>query len=209
MKEFYTQCLKDLYALTGIEQVLWMQRDLKDGKRNFDLCVAGMVEQSKTFAYIPEEAQQKIILKMMVEDKDYSMLNSRTVYKWLNMFKDAYFTKNAAPQETPLVNLTPEASARVDKLLEGYKTSLMDFRPKYSKLDEEKEKIQQEDSERVEGRHSYAKEYYRNKRNENLQVYNVDGIEIPARDEDHAKKQYLQAFGKEPETVVLKETGQI
>jgi len=215
MKEFYIQCLKDLYALTGIKQVQWMLMDTtrvdpndKDsqtnGERNFDLCVAGMIEQSKSFSYIPEEAQQKIILKMMVEDKDYEMMNSRTVYKWLNMFRDSYFTQHNTPTETPRVVLTPEASARVDKLLEQYKTSLTDFRPRYGNLAEEKAKITEEDKDRIEGKKSYAKEYYtqRNQK-QNLRTFNVDGIEIPAKDEDDARKQYVYAFGKDPESISL------
>jgi hypothetical protein len=121
MKEFYTQCLKDLYALTGIEQVRWMQNDLKDGKRNFELCVAGMVEQSKAFPYIPIEAQQKIILKMIIEDKDYQMLNSRTVFRWLNLHRDAYFINANAPEETPRVQLTEEEEKTVNALIEQWK----------------------------------------------------------------------------------------
>jgi len=199
MKDFFTQCLKDLYALTGIEQVLWMQKDLKDGKRNFDLCVAGMVEQSKAFSYISEEQQQKIILKMMIEDKDYEMLNSRTVYKWLNMFKDSYFIQANAPQETPRVELTPEASARVDQLLEQYKTGLTDFRPKYTNLDDEKTKIEHEDQDRREGKKGLAQGYFAN-----LQKFIADGIEIPASSLESARKQFIQAFGEEPKDIKLK-----
>lgn len=99
MNEFFTQCMKDLYALTGIEQVRWMQNDLKDGKRNFDLCVEGMAQVSKQFAYIPEDEQKKIVRRMMVEDKDYTGLNSRVVYKWLALFKDVYWSDQTHYQE--------------------------------------------------------------------------------------------------------------
>lgn len=91
MKDFFTSCMKDLYALTGIEQVRWMQNDLANGKRDFELCVDGMVETSKKFDYIPPTEQQKIIRKMMVEDREYKALNSRTVWGWLNMHKDVYY----------------------------------------------------------------------------------------------------------------------
>lgn len=101
MKDFYTQCLKDLFAFTGIEQVRWMLLDLKDGERNFDLCVEGMVQVSKLHDYISEEEQKRIVRRMMVEDKDYTNLNARTVYRWLSNAKDAHTLRDPHDHDTP------------------------------------------------------------------------------------------------------------
>lgn len=101
MKDFYTQCLKDLFAFTGIEQVRWMLLDLKDGERNFDLCVEGMVQVSKLHDYISEDEQKRIVRRMMVEDKDYTNLNARTVYRWLSNAKDAHILRDHHDHDTP------------------------------------------------------------------------------------------------------------
>lgn len=100
MKEFFTQCMKDLYALTGIEQVRWMQQDMTNGKRDFDLCVEAMCQVSKQFPYIKEPDQQAIIRRMMIEDRKYDKLNSRTVWGWLDLHKDAHYRSQTHFQES-------------------------------------------------------------------------------------------------------------
>lgn len=204
MKEFFIQCMKDLYSLTGIEQVRWMQNDLKDGKRNFELCVEGMVVKAKEFSYIPEADQKRIILEMMTKDTDYESLNSRTIHKWLSMFKDKYFIDSQAPEETPRVELTKEESARIDALAEEFKSRLIDFRPKYKNLDEEKERIENEDSERVEGRRGLAAGYVANLQQFRCYAKDESFIDIPAKDETYARMSYKEAFGREPERVETK-----
>lgn len=149
MKDFYTQCLKDLYALTGIEQVRWMLNDLKDGERNFDLCVSGMVQTSKQFPYISEDEQKKIIQRMMVEDQQYTALNSRTVSKWLSQFKDVYWTDQTHFVESPKITygeylnrclkdgLEPLSESEWDKPVSDEKMN--EFRAKLAEMFEAKE----------------------------------------------------------------------
>lgn len=107
MKDFFTQCMKDLYALTGIEQVRWMQNDLVNGKRDFDICVEAMVQVCKQFPYIEEGDQMTIVKRMMVEDKNYKSLNSRTVWGWLDMHKDAHYRGQTHYQETEVHEVAP------------------------------------------------------------------------------------------------------
>lgn len=91
MKAFFTESLYNLFALTGIEQVKWMLSDAKRGEKDFDLCVEAMVNVSRRFDYISDEDQQKIISKMMLEDRDYKGLNARVIWKWLDLHKDVYY----------------------------------------------------------------------------------------------------------------------
>lgn len=127
MKDFFIQAMKDLYALTGIEQVRWMQADLTNGKRDFDTCVNAMVATSKQFPYIKEDDQKKIISRMMIEDKTYKGLNSRQIWIWLDMNKDAYYrgqthfkeeSKLTYPEYLKVClrdNLTPLSEQEFDK----------------------------------------------------------------------------------------------
>lgn len=107
------------------------------------------------FPYIPEEAQKKIIREHMVKDQDYEALNSRTVWKWLNMNKDVWWAKEQAaePSETPPEPMSEETKKMVDKFMADLAAGMQDrTRPKFAeRLKQEMEKIAQEDKERTEG----------------------------------------------------------
>lgn len=214
MKDFFTQCMKDLNALTGIEQVIWMQRNTEidkrtgeaKGKLEFQLCVAGMIEVSKEFTYIPEVAQQNIIRRMMIQDKDYTSLNSRTIYKWLNMHKDSFFVDSNAPKKEERVVLTEDESRRIDVLADQYKSQLGGalFKPKYEGLDKEKEKVLHEDSERVDGKKGESQKYLSNLTKFVCTHDQIGSIEIPARSIQEAVKMFEMNFGFTPDSTELK-----
>ncbi len=90
MKDFLIQCLKDLEPLTGIRQLYYLQSDLEDGERKKDVLIKGMLIACEKFPYIPDEAKKAIISSQMIEDQEYDALNSRTIWKWLNAFKQPY-----------------------------------------------------------------------------------------------------------------------
>lgn len=113
MKSFFTECMKDLFALTGIEQVRWMQADLLNGKRDFELCVDSMVQVSLKFDYISLADQKQIIRRMMVEDKQYKGLNSRTIWGWLDLHKDVHYRGQTHFQETESANAVYPSEAEV------------------------------------------------------------------------------------------------
>jgi hypothetical protein len=141
----------DLYAITGIEQVRWMQNDLKDGKRNFDLCIDAMVRVSAQFPYIKDEDQKAIITRMMMEDKKYESLNARTIYAWLEMNKGSYFAEANAPEEIPFVELSDEEKANIDKIADEYKAKLIGQKLDAKGIEEDMKRIQEEDKIRIEG----------------------------------------------------------
>ena len=157
MKDFFKRCLEDLEPLTGIRQLYFLQTD-QDGERKITVLIAGMIETSKQFPFISELDQQRIIREQMVKDQDYDSLNSRTIYKWLNMNKDFYFMgANSAP-EAPRVLLSDEEKERIDQLANQFKSSLVgNFRPEYKDIQKEIDEIKLEDLEKQEGRVSDAK----------------------------------------------------
>jgi hypothetical protein len=154
MKDFFKQCLEDLESLTGIRQLYFMQID-PDGPRKISVLIAGMLETSKQFSYISEADQQRIIREQMAKDQDYDSLNSRTIYKWLNMNKDFYFMDANSVPEAPRVALSDEEKERIDQLANQFKMSLMgDFKPQYKDLEKEIETLKLEDEERLDGKRS-------------------------------------------------------
>lgn len=121
MRDFFIQCLKDLESLTGLRQLFFLQSDLQDGERKKNVLIEGMILVAKKFDYIPEEEQKKIISRMMVEDQDYDSLNSRVIWKWLNLHKDKYFEGQSHYEE---INTKPAPPEVADKYIEQVKESL-------------------------------------------------------------------------------------
>jgi len=158
MKEFFIQCMKDLEPLTGIRQLFFMQSDIEDGQRKFDVLIKGMVSKAAEFDYIPEAVQKAIIKKMMVKDQEYDQLNSRVIDKWLNLHKDQYFTSK--PEELKPVQLTEEQAMRVDALItEALKNLAPDPRSVFKGWEKEAENIKAEDNERQSGNKAASLQY--------------------------------------------------
>jgi hypothetical protein len=157
MKEFFEQCLRDLEPLTGKRQVYYWQTETEPdatgkpkGARKFEVCVMGMVTQSKFFSYIPETDQKRIISEMMVKDQEYEALNSSVVFKWLSMYKDKYFTDANAPGPERLHEYTEEEKQRIDKLANEFKAQLVGQTPNFKGIEKDIEALKREDAERVE-----------------------------------------------------------
>jgi len=154
MNDFILQCLDELEPLTGIRQLYFLQSD-PEGERKIQVLIKGILMTCQQFPYIPEEAQKKIIREQMVKDQDYEALNSRTVWKWLNMNKDVWWAKEQAaePSETPPEPMSEETKKMVDKFMADLAAGMQDrTRPKFAeRLKQEMEKIAQEDKERTEG----------------------------------------------------------
>lgn len=95
MKEFFFECLRDLKDIYGVNHMHWLMQECKD-QQEFDKKKNQIVESllivSQKFDYIPEEKQQIYIRKMMVEDQNYDSLNSRVIWKWLDMHKNNHIT---------------------------------------------------------------------------------------------------------------------
>lgn len=102
MKEFFKQCLENLEPIAGHRQLFYFQSD-PDGKKKMEVCILGMIESSKRFPYIPEEDQKKIISEAMITDQEYEALNSRVIWKWLNLHKDTYWGKRMTISEEEMM----------------------------------------------------------------------------------------------------------
>ncbi len=218
MKDFFIECLKDLKDLTGINQLHWIMQECKDQQefdKKKDNIIKSMVLVSEQFNYIPEEDQKRIIRDQMIKDQDYDSLNSRVVWKWLNLYKEHFASINNAPEEIPRVILTEEQNKKIDELLNQYKEQLKgDFRPDYSKVDSEIEKIQKEDKARNEKPVSltigYKPQMSEDQFNRKMKAisdrglnkvdfndllsYEIEGKTILARNESEAQEMYLEIY---------------
>ncbi len=221
MKDFFEQCLRDLEPLTGKRQVYYWQTETEPdatgkpkGARKFELCVMGMVTQSKLFSYIPEADQKRIISEMIVKDQEYESLNSSAVFKWLSMYKDKYFTDANAPDPDKLHEYTDEEIRRIDKIANKFKAQLVGQSINFKGIQKDMEAIKVEDALRIENKAisvnrrqndeyvfrqekklSAAKDRGLDKLNFNeLKSFNVEGQNIIARTLEEAREIYIEVY---------------
>jgi hypothetical protein len=120
MKAFFKQCLDELEQINGCRQLFYIQSD-PDGKKKIEVLLAGMIEASNQFPYIPQEAQEGIIKKMMRQDQDYQELNSRTIWKWLDLHKGKY---QLEPNKEEYPIQTNELSEETKRMIKDYLNEL-------------------------------------------------------------------------------------
>lgn len=185
MKDFFTQCMEDLFALTGIEQVRWMQSDMKNGKHDFELCVSAMVEVSKKFSYISEADQQTVIRKMMVEDKQYKGLNSRTIWGWLDLHKDVYYRGQTHFDEPEVNEADLPSKEKVAEYVKQWQEAMTNI-GQPDKVNGIK-KLREEMGTFINGKD--AASYLANKK-----TFIVNEIEIRADTQEEAQKMYDETF---------------
>lgn len=128
MREFFRQCLKDLEALTGKQQLRYWEIEAasddsgiaNEAPRKVEICISGMVFVSKEFDYIPESDQQKIIRKCMITDsQNYDSLTSAVIYKWLNQHASVYWSQKGRITEEQMT--TPATDEQVDYWVNEFK----------------------------------------------------------------------------------------
>lgn len=172
MRDFFRQCLNELEDRTGLRQLFFLKSQCAN-EAEFDkrvnIILDSMVYASKSFSYIPEESQQKYILRMMVEDQDYDHLDSRTVHKWLNLHKDKHMTTPKITEE----EMTPAPPEVAEKYIEQFKEAVLKVGNPVIEVPS------LEETKRVEtGRSKFV----------------IEGIEIYATSEAEAKKAYDATF---------------
>lgn len=152
MREFFKQCMEDLESISGSRQKYYLDSDLEDGERKKKVLLDGMVEASRKFDYIPEKDQQTIIRRMMIEDQNYESLNSRVIWKWLEMHKGKYSTQPRLSEEEiiPPPPLSEEMQKQIREYLANLAGSTVKPVPQVNEWD--LKAIQEEDSISREGR---------------------------------------------------------
>lgn len=98
MKEFFLELLNNLDKLAGLRQlenIYKAHSDQDAALSEINTLMDLLVNISLKFPYIPEQAQRDIITHNVVTDPEFTSLNARIVYKWLNAQKDKYYKELA------------------------------------------------------------------------------------------------------------------
>ncbi len=152
MKDFLKSELKTLKAKTGLNQYETFSA-MPDAERQITILLDSMVLACNEFPYIPDMDKCQIIQKMIVQDQDFTALNSRSVWKWLNMHKEVYWgkIKHEAEKEIEHPPLTEEEKKELAEELERRKQSALGERMKFAGLNLTMEAIKEEDALRLTG----------------------------------------------------------
>lgn len=219
MREFFKQELNSLKAKTGLNQYENFSA-MKDAAGNsiaaeqIKLLIDSMVTVCSTFNYIPDEHKKAIIATGIVTDPDFTGLNARIVFKWLQAKNSLYFKQEAHQKETSVydkIQLTEDQRLEVDKLLEDYKKEIVGGFNQVPKLTPQQ--IQEEGQERpvYKQYQGPSKEFlemqarirsiggarYKDRinieRGLKLTVYYVDGYSVLCESQEVAQEIYIEA----------------
>lgn len=157
MRDFFKSELETLKAKTGLNQyenfsAMVDSEGKSIGAKQIGILLDSMVLACNEFPYIPDMDKCTIIQKMIIQDQDFTALNSRSVWKWLNMHKDVYWGKIKTEEENPVEYppLTEEEKKELEEELHRRKLAAMAERTKFPGLDLTMKAIEKEDAERTE-----------------------------------------------------------
>lgn len=92
MRDFFKSELETLQMKTGLKQYEHIS-NMPDAEKQFKILLDGMVLACNEFPYIPDPDKKRIIQEQIIRDQDYTSLNSRVIWKWLNAQKDHYWQR--------------------------------------------------------------------------------------------------------------------
>lgn len=161
MRDFFKQELKTLKAKTGLNQYENISA-LVDSDFQFKILLDSLVLACNEFAYIPDEDKKRIIQKSIMTSTEFTGLNSRVVWGWLNNNKEHYWSVEQTRQAANSQDLITfdQLSPDLKKQINDFKMSLMNgsIQSVPEVTDQELKKLEFEDKQRVNPQ-SYAKDY--------------------------------------------------
>ncbi len=216
MREFFKQELKTLKAKTGLNQYENLSA-LPDAEFQFKILFDSLELACEDFKYIPDKDKERIIQKGIVTAENFTGLNSRVVWAWLNANKEHFWAVETAKQSATseelktFDELKPDLQAEIRAwqatllIKEGLKPV-----PQVSQQEIDAMQIQDERSRGESLLKSYEPkpvpvyrekllEIYQRKTAEkpyaSVKVFNIDGITISAESQEEAQEIFLELLG--------------
>lgn len=156
MRDFFKSELQTLKAKTGLNQFENMSA-MPDKEKQFKILFDSLEMVCAEFQYIPDNDKKRIIQEQIIRDQDFTGLNSRVVWKWLNANKDHYWAiyqakveKQAQAQPVSFDQLPAHIQAEVNQFLASLASDGSGVKVVPSVSNEEIKAIQNEDKNRVE-----------------------------------------------------------
>lgn len=169
MRDFFKSELKTLQAKTGLRQYENLSA-MPDAEFQFKILLDSMVMACNEFPYIPDADKKRIIQEQIVRDQDFTGLNSRVIWKWLNANKDYYWSLDQTKQKpnSDMLKTFEELPDTLKKEIEAFKNKLIDspLKPVPTVTVDEIEAIKREDKIKQEGHKALSLGYQPLSKNE-------------------------------------------
>lgn len=112
MRDFFKQELKTLKAKTGLNQYENISA-MPDAQFQFKILLDSMELACNEFHYIPDNDKKRIIQEGIMRENEFTSLNSRVIWKWLNASKEHYWQVQQMKEEpTAHEPAPPEVAAK-------------------------------------------------------------------------------------------------
>lgn len=174
MRQFFKDCLYNLYAYCGNRQAEKMTDD------EIKFLLDALERISKLYHYIPEERQKEIITNCLLTDKEYQNINVRTVAKWLELNGKQYFQEVAHIPSEAIAEVV--SGEKRQEWLEIWSKSLADMNEAFTS------------ATKTGGSGTRLRENI--ERSTGNQKFVFDGFEIWAKTEEEARNIYETQVGK-------------
>lgn len=218
MRDFFKSELESLKAKTGLNQYENLSA-MPDAPKQFKILFDSLEMVRAEFHYIPDDAVKQIVQEQIVREVDFTSLNSRVLWKWLNSRKDFYWAQYQSQvekqaQTTPVpFEALPEA---LQKEIEAFKAKLLEgggMKAVPPVTQAEIDAIKREDEISQEGQKSLAIEYRQksveryNRKMEiikekgldkvdlrDLKTFDIEGQAIHARTKEEAEEIWIAVY---------------
>lgn len=122
MRSFFKSELETLKAKTGLNQYETFS-NMPDAPHQIKILLDSMILVCQEFHFIPDEDKKRIIREMITRDQEFTGLNSRVIWRWLNAKKDQYY-KELAHREAEAGEPPLTGEAR-DKAIQEYLNAIL------------------------------------------------------------------------------------
>lgn len=122
MRDFFKSELETLKAKTGLNQYETFS-NMPDAAHQIKILLDSMILVCQEFHFIPDEDKKRIIREMITRDQEFTGLNSRVIWRWLNAKKDQYY-KELAHREAEAGDPPLTGEAR-DRAIQEYLNAIL------------------------------------------------------------------------------------
>jgi len=122
MRDFFKSELETLKAKTGLNQYETFS-NMPDAAHQIKILLDSMVLVCQEFHFIPDEDKKRIIKESITRDQEFTGLNSRVIWRWLNAKKDQYY-KELAHREAEAGDPPLTGEAR-DRAIQEYLNAIL------------------------------------------------------------------------------------
>lgn len=120
MRQFYTECLKNLKVMRGLNQYEDYLSKGDRGVGEMNALIQALISVSNSFSYIPQEVQQNIIRQRILDDPELYNLNAAKIWAWLNAISSKYYHHTTEEEKVAYKSTECEISPSTQAMIQQF-----------------------------------------------------------------------------------------